>query len=133
LEAASITVSMIALVRSVGAYLTPIYLVTFAFLLWTLRFAYILWKFTINRFYLSPLHNLPRPPDDHGRWGWFWGQTWAIAEDSFGTQSCWIEGGVPNHGLLAYFAFGQSRVLLTSPSLLGEVMVGKSIQSPLVL
>jgi hypothetical protein len=126
LKVASVTASMIAGVRFVGAHPVPYPLVTFAFLFSTLLLAYVLWKITIHRFYLSPLRHLPHPPNDHGRWGWFWGQTWAIAADPFGTQRRWIEDGVPNYGLLAYFAFGQSRVLLTSPSTLSEVMVGKS-------
>ncbi|PVH77173.1 cytochrome P450 78A3 [Cadophora sp. DSE1049] len=125
LKVAGVAASIIAGVRFVGAHHIPYPLVTFAFLFWILLFAYALWKITIHRFYLNPLRHLPHPPNDHGRWGWFWGQTWAIAEDPFGTQRRWIEDDVPNDGLLAYFAFGQSRVLLTSPSTLSEVMIEK--------
>lgn len=103
----------------------PYLLVVFVTLFWLQLCVYQLWIVTVYRFYFSPLRHLPQPPNDPGRFSWFLGQSWTIAEDPFGSQRRWIEEGVPNDGLLAYFAFGQPRVLVTSPSTLREVMVGR--------
>jgi cytochrome P450 len=94
-----------------------------AFLLFFSLFALqALWKIVVYPRFLSPLRDLPTPPDNH----WFFGQTRKIMREPSGKPMReWTET-LPNDGLVKYSMWFQERVLITNPKLLGEVLVTKN-------
>ncbi|KAJ4317917.1 hypothetical protein N0V94_004680 [Neodidymelliopsis sp. IMI 364377] len=88
-------------------------------------FAQVLWKVLIYPFFLSPLRHLPQPPGGHFILGQF---PRIFKEPSGEPHRDWIDN-VPNDGVLYYrWLFNESRVLVTNPKALGEVLVQRNYE-----
>nr|OQO26998.1 hypothetical protein B0A51_07623 [Rachicladosporium sp. CCFEE 5018] len=104
--------------HSIGLFLTTF---TLYITLWT---SSAIWAILVYPRFFSPLRDIPTPPDNH----WFYGQTRRIMRDrNGGPQQDWEEN-VPNDGLIRYSMWFQERVLVTTPKVLGEVLVTKNYE-----
>lgn len=90
----------------------------------TLFWSQVIWRILIYPNLFSPLRDLPTPRDNH----WLTGQTRKILRETSGRPMReWCES-IPNDGLIRYSVWGQERVLVTNPKLLGEVLVTKNYE-----
>ncbi|KAH8723006.1 cytochrome P450 [Phaeosphaeriaceae sp. PMI808] len=81
------------------------------------------WEVVVYPLFLNPLRHLPQPPGSHFLLGHFK----RIFKDPTGEpQRDWIDS-VPNDGVIYYrWLFNESRVLITNPKALGEVLVQRN-------
>ncbi|KAF2638658.1 cytochrome P450 [Massarina eburnea CBS 473.64] len=83
------------------------------------------WHTLIYPFFLSPLRNLPQPPGASLILGHY---PRIFAEPNGEPQREWIDT-VPNDGVLYYrWLFNESRILVTNPKAIGEVLATKSYE-----
>nr|OQO22202.1 hypothetical protein B0A51_10867 [Rachicladosporium sp. CCFEE 5018] len=103
---------------SIGLFLTTF---TLYVTLWT---SSAIWAIFIYPRFFSPLRDIPTPSDNR----WFYGQTRRIMRDrNGGPQQDWEEN-IPNDGLIRYSMWFQERLLVTTPKVLGEVLVTKNYE-----
>ncbi|KAF2713483.1 cytochrome P450 [Pleomassaria siparia CBS 279.74] len=90
-----------------------------------LYFAQLTWNLVVYPHFLSPLRHLPQPPNAH----FLLGHYKPIYKNPTGEpQRAWIDT-VPNDGVLYYrFLFNASRVLITTPKALAEVLVHRNYE-----
>ncbi|KAK6430844.1 hypothetical protein LTR95_012998 [Oleoguttula sp. CCFEE 5521] len=124
LEILGFSAATSALLRYLApSYSIGLFLTTFTLYI-TLWASSAIWAIFIYPRFFSPLRDIPTPPDNH----WFWGQTRRIMRDrNGGPQQVWEET-VPNDGLIRYSMWFQERVLVTTPKVLGEVLVTKNYE-----
>ncbi|KAH7069785.1 cytochrome P450 [Paraphoma chrysanthemicola] len=86
-------------------------------------FAQYGWQIIVYPLLLSPLRHLPQPPNAHFLLGHF---KRIFKETTGEPQREWMDT-VPNDGVLYYrWLFNESRVLVTNPKALGEVLVQRN-------
>ncbi|KAH7074210.1 cytochrome P450 [Paraphoma chrysanthemicola] len=86
-------------------------------------FAQYGWQVIVYPLLLSPLRHLPQPPNAHFLFGHF---RKIFKEPTGEPQREWMDT-VPNDGVLYYrWLFNESRVLVTNPKALGEVLVQRN-------
>ncbi|KAH7381206.1 cytochrome P450 [Phaeosphaeria sp. MPI-PUGE-AT-0046c] len=83
------------------------------------------WQIVVYPLFLSPLRHLPQPPNAHFLLGHF---KRIYKEPTGEPQRDWIDK-VPNDGVLYYRTLlNESRVLITNPKALGEVLVQRNYE-----
>ncbi|KAF2870321.1 cytochrome P450 [Massariosphaeria phaeospora] len=88
-------------------------------------FVQLSWSVVVYPLFLSPLRHLPQPPGSH----WLLGHFRRIYRETTGEpQRDWMDE-VPNDGVLYYrWMFNESRILITSPKALAEVLAQKNYE-----
>ncbi|KAF2825283.1 cytochrome P450 [Ophiobolus disseminans] len=89
------------------------------------QFAQLGWQIIVFPLFFSPLRHLPQPPNNHLIIGQF---KRIYKEPSGQPQRDWIDT-IPNDGVLYYrWLFNESRVLITNPKALAEVLVQRNYE-----